>query len=222
VPPAADELEKSLERDRAGLGHLRPGWTAPSHGDDDRVHAAGQRGSGDLARGRGLAGALAGSDHGDGRDAERRAVDRRVEPEVAAHVREASDERDRDELHAFAITEHGLVGHVENRFDCATIEPVERARQRGSEIAVRLDQRKAELEVLPGAELLRSTEEQRRNGLETARTRGLERPTRHRWVVLAVDENEDLHLVAYRMAAGANRALRSYSPICAPVTVVRC
>jgi hypothetical protein len=105
---AGDEL---LER-RRSLDDLRLQRPAPAHRDDDHVAVAREEPC-ELHRDGGLADALAGADHRDRRQVERRER-RRVEAEVGADVRQPGGERARHPAEALGRAEHGLVAQVDH------------------------------------------------------------------------------------------------------------
>ncbi len=188
----ADELEQRLERDRAGLGDLGFGRTAPAHRDDDRIEPVRRGHARGLARNGGLARSLPDPDHRDRRDGERSLVDRRVEPEVGTEVGDAPGQRHGGDLHPLAVPEHGFVRQVE---DPLGGELVDRAgeRRRHRTVRDRTAQRDPEVERGRRVELLAAAREQRRDRIEPAPAQLVDRPARDGRVVLTVDEDDDLH-----------------------------
>ncbi len=106
-------------------GVARP---AAAHRDDDDVAVAGEQ-RGEMRGDRGLADALARTDHRDRRHVGLpRRVGRRVEAKVGAEVRQPGGKRARRPAEALLGPEHGLVGEVDDELGVA--EAIERAARR--------------------------------------------------------------------------------------------
>ena len=102
-----------------------------AHRHDDRFEPQGGRDPRRLARHGRLAGPLPRADDRDGRDGERRLLDRRVEPEVRAEVGHPLREGDRGDLHPLAVAEDRLVRQIEDRLRVELVDRLADRRRDG-------------------------------------------------------------------------------------------
>ena len=189
-----DELVQRRRR----LDELRLGRAAAAHRHDDDVAVAGKQPRELDGDGR-LPDALAGADHRDRRELERREL-RRVEAEVGALVRQPGGKRARRPLEARPRAEHGLVREVDDEL---------RILEAG-------DERHAV--VGPVAELLDAADEDRAHPVVRQRP---QRVAHHGRVVLAVDERDRARHRFPVTSLSIRAVYFSYSPVATSNWMIR-
>jgi hypothetical protein len=102
----------------------------------------------------------------------------------------AGDERYGDQLHPLPVAEHRFVGQVEHTLG---LELVDREGEGVHAVLPGDPRRQPELGERTRPELLVPTNEQRADDVMTAFACGLDPPTCDRWIVLAVDQDDDPH-----------------------------
>ena len=186
----SDQLQQAGEIDGSGLRDLRLGRPPSAHRDDHGIQAPTSGQTREGSRDGRLPGSLPRADHSHRRYRKRRTLDRRVQSEVPAQVREAPRERHARQLHPFPIAQHRFVGQIQHTLG---LELVDRERERGHAVMTGDPRRQPELGRRARLELLAATHEQRADHVMAALTGGLDPPAGDRWIVLAVDQDDDPH-----------------------------
>jgi hypothetical protein len=174
-------LEQIREPDVGG-GHARLGRPAPPHAHDHRIDAALAQQRRPVPGHRGLAGALAGADHGQLHTVEGdRRVARRVESQTRCLVAQPEVQGQRRQAQLRARRQHRLVGEVHDRLGGGRQSP-QRLLRAG------LDPPPVDLLERAGGKLLLTAAEDHAREVEP-----LQRVTHRLRMVLAVDERDDRH-----------------------------